>query len=276
MQFHNIFKVLVCSSLLVLSGLAFAGKGTSSSKSMSRGFSSNRSAPSMNSSRPSSSSFGSFQKKAKVTANSGGAFSRDLSRRQAQVNAMKAWDDKHRKNTSQSVSGTPLPPSSVGNSRYQERSVPSGYPPVNASPSLSKPTVSTSNGSNMNGVIAGMVLGQILSQPRTVYANGNGQTNSGGGIEPITTEGEFKQSQIAVEQPSDTLRAADEVRQKLPNEPVTSSVGNKPAEDQRPTSALAYMVIVAVIAAVVWYVRRRMKAAMQAVNRIDAKPHYSL
>jgi hypothetical protein len=281
---HSV-KVLLCSSLLVLSGLAIAGKGATSSKSMSRGFSSSRSVPSISNTRPSNSSFGSFgsfsglSKQSNSRSNAGGAFNRDLANRQAQANAMKNWDNNHKPSPTAAASGVPLPSNSsnnsVGNSTsntgYQQR-------PIAASPQVISVPTAPSNGPSLGGIMTGMVLGHVLTQPRTVYANGNnnGQGNAGGKLEPITPEGEFKQSQIPVEGvPNESVEAAQSELQ--PNVVATpkTEIG-KPVESEKSTGVLGWMLIVGVIATAVWYVRRRMRAVSQGNNHINTKPHYSL
>lgn len=289
MRLINIFKVLLCSSLLVLSGIAFAGKGSTSSKSMSRGFSSSRSAPSMSSARPTSSSFGSFGKQASMNTQSGGAFNRDLANRQAQNKAMRNWDDSHRPNTAQVPNGVPSPNSTGGNTRYEQRNVPHNYPSEVTSPSMPIPTVTTSSGPNMNGVMTGIVLGQVLSHPRTVYANGSDQNNSGGRLEPVTAEGEFKQSQIPVDSTTDvggtqapltTHSVLQPIPQPMPQPTVPPATANSNFNEaeraEKSTGVLGWMLILGVFASVVWYARRRMKATQQATNGEQAKPHYSL
>ncbi|MBC3881848.1 hypothetical protein H8K35_10830 [Undibacterium sp. LX40W] len=276
MQFIHYLKVLLCGSLLVFSGFAFAGKGSSSSSSMSRGFSSSRSAPSVSNNRPSSSSFGSFSKQTSSKSSVGGAFNRDLTNRQAQVNAMKNWDNSHRPVTTQASSGMPsLPNTSVGtsssNTRYEPR-------PIASSPQVVQVPVTPSSGANMSGIMTGVVLGHVLSQPRTVYAGGsnNGQVNTNGRLEPITPEGEFKQSEIPVEATptSGDLQTSTDLKQTAT--PVSNKEIQKVDGTDKSTGVLGWILIVGVIASVVWFARRRMNAAMQATNAVNTKPHYSL
>lgn len=284
MRLINSVKVLLCSSLLVLSGLAIAGKGAASSKSMSRGFSSSRSVPSISNTRPSNSSFGSFgglSKQSNSRSNAGGAFNRDLANRQAQANAMKNWDNNHRPSPTAAASGVPLPSNSsnnsVGNSAsntgYQQR-------PIISSPQVISAPTSPSNGPSMTGIMTGMVLGHVLTQPRTLYANGNnnGQGNAGGHVEPITPEGEFKQSQIPVEIVSNesvqTAQSQAQAQSSVVSTPKTE-IG-KPVESEKSTGVLGWMLIVGVIATTVWYARRRMRAVSQGDGRVNTKPHYSL
>lgn len=130
----------------------------------------------------------------------------------------------------------------------------------------------------MSGIVTGMVLGHVLSQPRTVYANGgnSGQSNAGGRLEEITPEGEFKQSEIPVEAtPTSTdLQTATDQKQTAPA--VSNKEIQKVAGADQSLGALGRLLIVGVIASLVWFVRRRVKAAMQATNGVNTKPHYSL
>lgn len=171
----KLLKILAGVMVLLLAGTVLADPDTSKSKSMSRGFSSNKSTATATSSKPkSSSSFGSFGRQtpsANDSTRSNSAANRDLARSSAEKNAMRNYEQRRQ--------ATQQTPSVNGNA--------SPYP--NQQPA---PVIVQQQGSNTNGVLTGILLGQAMSRPHRDYP----QQQNGGKLEPVTTDGEFKQGAI--------------------------------------------------------------------------------
>ena len=290
MRWKLMMQVGLCSALLVCSGWAAAGKGSSSS--MSRGFSSSRSASiSKPTVSPRPSSFGSFGKSTSSSnaTRPDSVMYRDMSQRQAQSNAMKTWDARQAAKRS---SATPTPSSNVpgaGATSVTGRPLPaygqSASPATantsnpNATNTMSTgPTQSSDRSAMMKGVLAGAVVGAVMSQPHTVYANGSnsGATSSSvpAGPEPVTAQGEFKQSQIVLDgsEPAANTVAPAEVQQKT--ETTAPAAAKAESQGTNSTSFGTWMFLLSISALFVWWVKRRLRTLRQTEQNL--KPHYSL
>ena len=130
----------------------------------------------------------------------------------------------------------------------------------------------------MKGVLAGAVVGAVMSQPHTVYANGSnsGATSNSvpAGPEPVTAQGEFKQSQIVLDgsEPAANVVAPAEVQQKT--EVAAPAEAAKTSQAANSTSFGTWVFLLSISALFVWWVKRRLRALRQTEQNL--KPHYSL
>ena len=119
--------------------------------------------------------------------------------------------------------------------------------------------------------------GAVMSQPHTVYANGSnsGATSSGvpAGPEPVTAQGEFKQSQIVLDGSGTTRQysAPAEVQQKPRQLRQPQRRQNHKAQTARRLAT--WMFLLSILALFVWWVKRRRTLRQTEQN---LKPHYSL
>lgn len=130
----------------------------------------------------------------------------------------------------------------------------------------------------MKGVLAGAVVGAVMSQPHTVYANGSnsGATSSGvpAGPEPVTAQGEFKQSQIVLDgsEPAANAAAPAEVQQKT--ETTVPAAATAASQGASTSSFGTWVFLLSILALFVWWVKRRLRTLRQTEKNL--KPHYSL
>jgi hypothetical protein len=296
----KLYKIILCCLLLMVASTSDAGNNSARSytapKSMSRGFSSNKPAAAMPTTRPSTSSFGSFNRQVPGTFNSSygkpsSAMNRDLERNQAQQNAMKNWDARQvQKNTANtqapvSVTGRPLPANS--NPGYRNSA------PIHSGQPSTAPVIVQNGGGSMNGVLGGVLLGQVLSRPHSGSVNnstnGDYNSNNGGGLQSVTPDGEFKQGVISTDQnaesnPNSKLSSDARRTTQIPssvavpvqtaNGALNTSATQNSIEKSHGFSFFSLLFWVGVIGVAIWFVRRKLRR-IKATEK-NSETHYTL
>ncbi len=243
---------LLMAILLMCSTTVFAGS-SGGARGMSRGFSSARS-PAHTQARPAatssnySSRFGSFSSGAKPASNdryakSNSAVNRDLEKSSAQQRASNLYDARQQAKT---ISPQSVPPTA-----------PFSTP---APQSTTAPVIVQHSNSNMNGILTGVLIGQVLSHPHPVYVNGAGTQAP---LQTVNSDGEFKQSTIS--------------NDGLANTPTPASTTVLPVPSaQRDSSGMSWWGLMfwgAAIFAACWWAHRRYR---RTVASSAAQAHYSL
>ncbi|WMW80968.1 hypothetical protein RF679_01480 [Undibacterium cyanobacteriorum] len=304
MQLKWVMQVSLACALVMSSTWVLAGKGSSSS--MSRGFSSSRSTPSIKApARPSS--FGSFGR-AQSQANSPRASSvrsesvmyRDISQRHAQTNATKNWDARQASDTSTGSIGSSQAAGNSSSNTSTQGTRFGNQTTMNKDTSYQTGTqvgnqVGTQFGSQTNdrnamlkGAIAGVVIGSVLSQPHSAYGstghpNSSGQSTEGmtNGPVPVTEQGEFKQSQIKVEQPMESTelptnaaQSAQQVVEHAGTQDVTPKSSSASSPSDSSSSLGTWVILLALLGALIWWTKRRLNKVQSSMQ--TGKPHYSL
>lgn len=165
---QNLMAVLLVLMLPFMTPAAHAGvRSFGSSHAFRGGFSSQRARPFVAPSRPAKSSFGSFGRNMPSDSaghqKSGSALNRDLEKNQAQANALKNFDARNNRPSSDTsnVTGHPLPPA-------RDYSMPAGAATYHAP---AAPTVIVQKErSSMSGAFWGFMLGSAMSRPHAAPA----------------------------------------------------------------------------------------------------------